>query len=200
MSALARYAAKFKDGKDTKIILSRLQELVFHPPADPPFPISMTDKRVWEKEVDIYVDRKRNYEDNKMNLYAVAYGQCSKAMKAKLKTLQNFQNINDGHDLLGLLRAIKSIGEQLDTRDYFPKALVNIKLSFFNIRQGDKESNADYQSRFIKYIEVADSFRISLFDDQALIKYELVQVGVIRNLQDTPQPEQFHTSGCPVSR
>ena len=164
-----KYATRFKDG--------RLQELVIQPPSDPPFPISMTDKRVWEKEVDIYVDRKRNYEDNKTNLYAIAYGQCSKAMKAKLKTLQNFQDISDRHDLLGLLREIKSIGEQLDTRGYCSEALVNIKLSFFNIQQGEKESNADYHSRFIKCVEVAESFRISLFNDQALMKYNWCRWG-----------------------
>ncbi len=45
---------------------------------------------IWTKEVDAYVNRMGHQEDSLKAIYAVAWGQCSEAMKAKLKSGSNF--------------------------------------------------------------------------------------------------------------
>eukprot|EP00957_Ditylum_brightwellii_P020543 1548914-Ditylum_brightwellii.AAC.1 len=42
-------------------------------------------------EYDLYVKRIATYNDNKHKMYAVAYGQCSEAMRAKLESDRDYK-------------------------------------------------------------------------------------------------------------
>eukprot|EP00957_Ditylum_brightwellii_P093897 7150489-Ditylum_brightwellii.AAC.1 len=48
---------------------------------------------VIKQEYDVYVKQKATYSDNKMRMYAIAYGQCSEGMRAKLESETGFAEV-----------------------------------------------------------------------------------------------------------
>ena len=48
-------------------------------------PLSATATLLWQEEVKDYFKRKREVKTSLATIYAVAWGQCSEAMKAKIK-------------------------------------------------------------------------------------------------------------------
>ena len=88
---LGRYAATHLTyAKNIKMMPKSLKEVVFPEPVDPPFSATRTTIRIWEKEVDLYMERKQSYSENKWTIYAIVIGQCSNSIKTKLKGLDDF--------------------------------------------------------------------------------------------------------------
>eukprot|EP00957_Ditylum_brightwellii_P088124 6712741-Ditylum_brightwellii.AAC.1 len=46
---------------------------------------------ITQKEYDLYAKRKATYKQNKTRMYAVAYGQCSKAMRESSRVPMNMR-------------------------------------------------------------------------------------------------------------
>ena len=58
VAQLGHYAStNFDNAKDIKRMLTTLTKVTFIEPSDPPFPTTLTRKRIWEKEVDHFADR-----------------------------------------------------------------------------------------------------------------------------------------------
>eukprot|EP00957_Ditylum_brightwellii_P191643 14590851-Ditylum_brightwellii.AAC.1 len=64
------------------------------------------------KEYDLYVKHKAKYLDNKMKMYAIAHGQCSEAMRAKLESKEGYKEAAMESDVIKLLKIIKRISFQ----------------------------------------------------------------------------------------
>ena len=185
MEELGRYASTyFSHAKDMKMMLKSLREIVFVQPVDPPFSATRTTIRICEKEVDMYMEIKSTYSENKWAIYALVIGQCSDSMKTKLKGVDNFSTWDNNHDVVLVLREIKAISNQFDSRTYFLDAYVRVKSSFYSFKQMENESNTDYHSRFIKLIEVANHYGANLFSDDVLIKHELLLLKQIESLSE----------------
>jgi hypothetical protein len=56
-------------------------------PGEPDASATETDKMIHIEEVREYVKRARTLKSNAATVYAVAWGQCSEAMKAKIKSI-----------------------------------------------------------------------------------------------------------------
>ena len=182
---LDRYASTYMaNAKDIKLMLKTLKETIFLEPADPSFTATRTAIRIWEKEADIFVERKASYDENKCAMFAIIMGQCSDAMKAKLKGHNAFKTWETTHDVIGLLTEIKAISNRFDNRTYFLDAYVKVKTSFFSFKQDERESNTDYLSRFVKLVEIANHYGASLTSDDILWKHELLLNGEIESLDD----------------
>jgi len=133
---LGHYATtSLNNARDIKVMLSFLTEVHILEPVDPPFPTTRTQQRMWERKVDQHMDRVDNYKQNKYTLYSIALGQCSPVMKAKLKSMQNFAAIAQAHNIVELLKCIKSVSCRFDNRIYFLEALINAKSAFYCIKQ-----------------------------------------------------------------
>ena len=114
---LGRYAATYLPyAKDIKMMLKSLREVVFPQPVDPPFSATRTTIRIWEKEVDLFMERKESYSENEWTIYAVIMGQCSSSLKTKLKGLDNFDTWDASHDVVKLLTKIKAISSRFDSK------------------------------------------------------------------------------------
>ena len=182
---LGRYAATYMpNAKDIKLMLETLKETIFMEPSDPPFSASRTTIRIWEKEVDIFVERKANYDENKCTIFAIILGQCSDTMKAKLKGHAAFKAWESTHDVIGILTEIKAISNRFDNRTYFLEAYLKVKTSFFSFKQDDRESNTDYLSRFGKLVEIGNHYGVSLTSDDILWKHELLLNEEIETLNE----------------
>lgn len=182
---LGRYASTyFSHATDMKMMLKSLREIVFVQPVNPPFSATRTTIRIWDKEVDMYMEIKSTYSENKWAIYAVVIGQCSDSMKTRLNGVDNFATWDNNHDVVLVLREIKAISNQFDSRTYFLDAYVRVISSFYSFKQTENESNTDYHSRFIKLIEVANHYGANLFSDDILIKHKLLLLKQIESLSD----------------
>ena len=55
-------------------MIATLLEVTFIEPIDPPFPTTLTRKPIWEKEVDHYAEKVKDYEENKYTLFKITLG------------------------------------------------------------------------------------------------------------------------------
>ena len=60
-------------------------------PMDPGKDPSKTAEMIWAEEVKEYVKRTRTLRSNLATIHAVIWGQCSEAMKAKVKSLDDYK-------------------------------------------------------------------------------------------------------------
>jgi hypothetical protein len=81
------------------------------PPADiDETTAGLTEKRVWENEVDAFVKRKGYLAENNNTLYSVVWGQCSEPLCAKLEALSNYyEAISTEADGIAHMKAIKQL-------------------------------------------------------------------------------------------
>ena len=64
---------------------------------------------IWEKKVSAYCTRTDYLDSNLKTAYAVIWGQCSEAMKAKLTSLDVFETKSHESDCIWILKEIKGI-------------------------------------------------------------------------------------------
>jgi hypothetical protein len=132
-------------------------------------PATKTSIRIWEKDIDMFVKRKETHLDNKCVLYSVVWGQCSKAMQAKVKTDKLYDDISEQIDGLALIKIIKGIAYKFESQKNLYLALDNAKKAFYIFHQGSEVSTADYMSKFKNVIEVIEHYSGDIGEDRSTI-------------------------------
>lgn len=104
-------------------------------PEDPPENATAGKKAIFAEKVKEYMLRVRTYENNRTKMYTIAYGQCSDDMKCKLEGQDDWEDIDDEHNLVKLLKSIKAwILNQQESKIPIVGAVSSIA-SVFKIRQ-----------------------------------------------------------------
>lgn len=128
-------------------------------PKTPTVPDNTDDtliKALFNEEVKEYMMRKRTYNNNKSKAYTVILGQCTEALKAKMKGQDNWDNIHDEHDVVMLLKSIKTwMLNQQDARSP-TLATYNSITSMFKIQQYRHETLVEFRTRFVTAIQVIE--------------------------------------------
>eukprot|EP00957_Ditylum_brightwellii_P003986 303669-Ditylum_brightwellii.AAC.1 len=75
------------------------------------------------KEYNLFVKHKATYLDNKTKMYAIAYGQYSEAMRAKLEGEEGYKEAAMESDVIKLLKIIKRISYQYQSQRYPHRAV-----------------------------------------------------------------------------
>ena len=133
---LNRYASTYlNNSRDIRTMLLTQREVSFIEPQDPPFSSSQTQRKIWEKEVDLFIQRKEDYNDNKHVIFSIIIGQCSTSMKTQLKMNEDYQQWEDTLDVVSLLTEIQAISERFDSRTYFLEAYINAITAFYSMKQ-----------------------------------------------------------------
>jgi len=182
LQELGRYASvKLKYSQDMRVLLKSMSEVIFDLPADLETTASQAEKELWKLEISDFHTRRKLYASNKSALFAVAYGQCSEAMQAKLQATENFREIDTRSNLLELLNHVKMISHRFDSRTYLYEAVLKAKMSVLTFSQGEHETVPDYQLRLRETIAVAQHYGAFVVDD-ILIKYELFSRSLIPSI------------------
>ena len=93
------------------------------PPADPTVGATAMEQCIWEKKVDEFIKRESIYEQNVQNIYSVILGQCTDAMRAKLESQQNYEQVSEDSDVIKLLRMIRGIAFNFQSQKYEPLSI-----------------------------------------------------------------------------
>jgi hypothetical protein len=96
-------------------------------------------KAVWTKEVSSYVTRREQLKQNMRAVSAVILGQCSEAMKAKLKSNSDFKERYAKADCVWLLVTIRATMLKFEGHQYIFLGLQDALTAICNHRQGDND-------------------------------------------------------------
>ena len=93
MSAVADHVGStYKSGGHIRTLIETLVKPVVTV-ADYPENGNPTEKKLWEKRVNIALKKEQQLEDNIENLFSVVLGQCTPTMKAKLEGREGWPTI-----------------------------------------------------------------------------------------------------------
>jgi hypothetical protein len=90
---------------------------------------------IWEKKVSAYCTRTDYLDSNLKTAYAVIWGQCSEAMKAKLTSLDDFETKSHESDCVWILKEIKCITYPFEGQRYIYLSLDNARTSYYAYTQ-----------------------------------------------------------------
>ena len=129
--------------------------------------ISYSEKKIFDKEIADYVDRKRKLSRNLEIAYSVIWGQCSETLQHKLKNSKRWEIISTTQNPIDLLEQIKVISYRYEEDKYLPMSIHNAKSAFYRFNQRDLSLN-DYRERYTNVVEIATSYENRLYDDKLL--------------------------------
>ncbi|KAI2499682.1 Reverse transcriptase (RNA-dependent DNA polymerase) [Fragilaria crotonensis] len=125
-------------------------------PVDLPPDHSTTDEMIWKEEIKAYVNRMGILRSNLAALFAVALGQCSDAMKAKLKLLKEYEARYKKNDCMWLLKNILSITLQFDQRRNGYLAIMDAHQNFLNCKQAQDQTTEEYLENLVLWADTIE--------------------------------------------
>ena len=124
---------KYKNGADTQQAIENEVLPTIVMPADPGSNASATEKRIWEKQVDGYVKRLEQLDDNIKMLYSLVWGQCTDAMQARVRALAGYATATMNKDGLALLAMIRKTAFNFQSQKKLHHAVHESKKNFFKM-------------------------------------------------------------------
>jgi hypothetical protein len=103
---------------------------------------------IWEKKVSAYCTCTDYLNSNLKTAYAVIWGQCSEAMKAKLTSLDDFETKSHENDCVWILKEIKGITYCFEGQLYIYLSLNDARTSYYAYTQGAEDSLSSYLEPF----------------------------------------------------
>jgi hypothetical protein len=98
----------------------------------------------WKKQLDLYWKRRGVYQDKKMKLYSLIWGQSSKTTQSKVEIHLNFADCKASYDSLGLLKIIIEFIFKSDDKQYKYKAEDMALRAYYNLRQTPEMTCQEY--------------------------------------------------------
>ncbi len=166
--------SKFESyGPDVKDCIRQLQKITIPPPAEPhnydsdgdELELTYTQEKQYEIEIKSYMSRKLRLDQNLKQLCTILLGQCTDAMKTKLKSLASWSMIEQNHDVLELIKAIKSIVYNFQSEKLPIESLGDAYRRFYLFYQKPGMTVNDYLDRFVDLTEMVEHCHGGLGDD-----------------------------------
>jgi len=119
MKAIADYVGQeYTHGGDIRFMVENLEDYCFIRPSNPDPNAHQFDIESWKKQLDLFWKRRGVYEDNKMKLYSLVWGQSSKSTQSKIETHLEFQRCKNDYANLKLIKIIREFVFKSDERQY----------------------------------------------------------------------------------
>jgi Zinc knuckle len=171
LEALGEYAAKnLKHPEDLKSLFE--EEMVapnITEPADLPATPTKRQEVIWEAGLKSYSRRLEEMRSNLTTLYAVIWGQCSEAMRTKIRALADFPTGNRNNNCVWLLHEIKGVTHQFDTKRSIFLSLLDARIAYYTCSQAHNQSDAEYLAIFRSNIEVLEYYKATIGESYLLI-------------------------------
>jgi len=165
MKAIADYIGQeYTHGGDIRFMVENLEDYCFIRPPNPDPNAHQFDIESWKKQLDLFWKRRGVYEDNKMKLYSLVWGQSSKSTQSKIETHLEFQRCKNDYANLKLIKIIREFVFKSDERQYKYKAEDQAKRNYYNLRQTSTMTCQEYFEKVRNVVEVIKSLGGSLCD------------------------------------
>jgi hypothetical protein len=169
LKAIADYVGQYyTHGGDVRFMIENLTDFTFVRPPNPQNANDQYELESWKKQLDIHWKRRGIYEDNKMKLYSLIWGQSTKSTQSKLETHEEFHDCRTAYDSLKLIKILREFVFKSDDRQYKYKAEDQAKRNYYNLRQTPEMSCQEYFERVRNVVDVIKSLGGSLADNMHL--------------------------------
>ena len=112
---------------------------------------------IFAEEAKEYVKRTRSLKSNLATIFAVAWGQCSESMKARVKTHDGYADFALENDCVWLLKQIRSVTLQFhDNKDSF-MSLLDAQFGFLSCKQKPNETADEYAENLIGWSDTIET-------------------------------------------
>jgi hypothetical protein len=149
-------------------MIENLTDFTFVRPPNPQNANGQHELESWKKQLDIHWKRRGIYEDNKMKLYSLIWGQSTKSTQSKLETHEEFHDCRTAYDSLKLIKILREFVFKSDDQQYKYKAEDQAKRNYYNLRQTPEMSCQEYFERVRNVVDVIKSLGGSLVDNMHL--------------------------------
>ena len=124
-----------------------------------------------------YLARKNQLTENQGSLYSLIKGQCTPALIAELKGLDDYKDRDSDFDVLWLLTQINLIvlGVEQRTQNTYELAFTLIQ-NLVNLRQQEHESTEAYMDRFRESVQTLKFAGLNLFENTSLKNMKLQKI------------------------
>ena len=148
--------SNYKHGGDVRLALTNLEPPTIPYPVDPGPTASVVERKIFENKCNSYCKREETYLSNMQQVFALIWGQCTEALQAKLHGLDNYDQLNEASDALGLLKQMRKIAFNFQMHKYSHLALNEAKRRFYHLVLGKSMSNQDYLKKFNNMVHVIE--------------------------------------------
>ena len=111
----------------------------------------------YEKELDRWLEKMDEYEKDKSKVFALIKGQCTTAMKNKLKSMTGYKSLESNDDVLGLIQMIKDLSFTTESVQYEHWTLSFTIKRIFSCKQYGDEDLPTFYNRWKSYMEVVEA-------------------------------------------
>jgi hypothetical protein len=149
--------------------METLVEPTIPEPEDLPDNATAKEKRIHDKRIDKMIESEDRLKDTTSRAYAIVWGQCSKALREKVKAHKDYKTAYDKSSVIELLKVIKTEMFTFQTRKYGPQALHEAKKRFYMMRQDKHTTVQQYYESFVNTVEVIDHCGGDIGTDRSLV-------------------------------
>ena len=145
-------------------------------PVEPPAPNpgnQVTFQR-WKYTYMEYMIKMQEYTNFHSGLYNLVMGQCTEALKERLKSHEDFIGANQND--IALLILIRSLFHTFEECRKLADGLSDVKMAFYKLCQGKYMKLVQYHEIFLAQVEVLDEVGVTI-PDTALIQHVVEQHG-----------------------
>jgi hypothetical protein len=119
LKAIADYVGQqYTHGGDVCFMIENLTDYTFIRPLNPQNANDQYELESWKKQLDLHWKCRGIYEDNKMKLYSLIWGQSTKSTQSKLETHEEFNDCRTAYDSLKLIKILREFVFKSDARQY----------------------------------------------------------------------------------
>jgi len=118
---------QYTHGGDVRFMIENLIDYTFVRPPNPQDGNDQYELESWKKQLDLHWKRRGIYEDNKMKLYSLIWGQSTKSTQSKLETHDDFQDCRTAYDSLKLIKILREFVFRVTTVNTNTKQRIKLK-------------------------------------------------------------------------
>ena len=122
-------------------------------PTAPPDPWDKTNEFIFKEQIKQFVSRSLTLEQNLAAIWAVAFGQCTDAMKVKLESIPEFKHQETTTDCEWLLKTILSVTVPFDQCQYGYLAIMEAHQKFLSCIQSPLQTLNNYRQQLSLWSE-----------------------------------------------
>jgi Reverse transcriptase (RNA-dependent DNA polymerase)/Zinc knuckle len=154
---IADYVGRtYKYGGAIRRAIETLEDQAFDLPEDPPEDATLGQQRLWEKAVDEVAKKQSHYDQNLMTLYALVLGQCSEALREKLRAMAEWEALSATQDGLALMRMVRTVAFNHESTKFVVHSIAENMGKVWRCIQESHETNQAYLDRFTNVVAVVE--------------------------------------------
>ena len=138
---------------------------------------SYSKKFRFEKEATEVLRHESKLKDSCAKIYATSYGQCTEAMKARLRSHSNWESVSKMYDVLSVLESIKKITYDFQGQKQDVVSLYMSNRTMYTYRQQPGQTNADLHEKFTAIAEVIEANGGKIGREPSMLNAEAVRAG-----------------------